>query len=134
MKDEDKQYIVELYKTLQYSNDQFDKNVLLIASGALGISFAFIEKLVSALEKAMVKDHLINSWIAFALVIFISLVSHFISGLSLKWSIGNFNNEDFEIGRSNWNKVIRFLNVVQMIGLLIGILLLIDFISKNIRV
>jgi hypothetical protein len=37
-------YEQELYKTLNYSNEQFDKHILFIASGALGISFAFIEK------------------------------------------------------------------------------------------
>ncbi|HEX2921871.1 MAG TPA: hypothetical protein VHO50_11975 [Bacteroidales bacterium] len=42
----DDNYIREQYQALKYSNEQFDKNVLFIASGALGISFAFIEKVI----------------------------------------------------------------------------------------
>jgi len=132
MDDQDKQYTNELYKTLSYSNEQFDKNVLFIASGALGVSFAFIEKIVPNMNEAIFKDHLINAWIMYAVVIFVSMVSHFVSSLSLRWSISNHNSKNFERGRSNWNMLIRCLNILLMIGLLIGTLLLINFIEINI--
>ncbi len=128
----DESYVQALYKTLDYSNGQFDKNVLLIASGALGASFTFIDKLVPNLEVAISKNYLINAWYWFASVIFISLLSHFISTLSIRWSIINHNKTKFSKGMKRWNYLIRFLNVFMIFGLLIGIVLLINFINLNI--
>lgn len=124
-------YIQELYKVLSYSNEQFDKNVLFIASGALGVSFAFIDKLIPDMEKAVSKNSLINAWYCFAAVIFISLVSHFISSISIRWSINNYEKDNFEKGMRLWNWLIRSLNVLMVIGLFTGTILLINFIQLN---
>ncbi len=132
MNEGDKRYEQELYKTLSYSNEQFDKNVLFIASGALAISFAFVEKLVPNLEIAKQKDYLIDAWYFFGCVIFISLICHFISILSIRWSITNHQKKDFEKGMYRWNLATRILNFTMIIGLLIGIILLINFIKQNI--
>lgn len=131
-KEDNERYEQELYKVLTYSNEQFDKNVLFIASGALGISFAFIEKLVPQLSKAYCKCYLISAWYCFGLVVFISLLSHFISMLSIQWSIANHTKQNFEKGRIKWNTATRVFNISMIIGLLIGIILLITFIKQNI--
>jgi hypothetical protein len=128
----EQQYTQELYNTLNYSNQQFDKNVLFIASGALGVSFAFIDKLVPNLENAIEKNCLINAWYWFAAVIFISMVSHFISSLSIRWRIENHKKYNVDNGVIKWNWVIRGLNILMMSGLLIGTILLINFINQNI--
>lgn len=132
--DDDGEYIKELYKVLSYSNEQFDKNVLLIASGALGISFAFIEKLVPNIKESVCKGSLIGAWYLFGAVIFISLVSHFISSQSLRWTISHYEDKkaDFEKGTKRWNMIIRLCNVLMILGLLWGTLLLINFIKQNI--
>lgn len=125
-------YVQELYKVLNYSNEQFDKNVLFIASGALGVSFAFVDKLIPDMEKAIVKNSLINAWYCFAAVIFISLVSHFIASLSIRWSIANYEKKNWTKKMGYWNWLIRSLNVLMVIGLFMGTLLLINFINQNI--
>lgn len=132
MADNDDTYIEELYKTLSYSNEQFDKNVLFIASGAFGVSFAFIENLVPDLEKATSTGYLIGAWYVFASVIFISLVSHFLSSQSISWSIRNYGKKKWEKGYKRWNWTTRSLNIFMITGLLTGTILLISFINKNI--
>jgi hypothetical protein len=124
-------YEQELYKTLNYSNEQFDKHILFIASGALGISFAFIEKIVD-LENASCKNLLINSWYLFAAVVFISLLSHFVSIMALRWNIRNYNKDKESWITTCWNLTVRSLNIIMMLGLLLGTILLIKFISVNI--
>lgn len=125
-------YKQELYKTLTYSNEQFDKQILFIASGALGVSFAFIDKLIE-LRKSIRKELLIDSWYLLSIVILIALVSHFISLQSIRWSIANYENEvKIERGNYKWNLVIRVLNVSMMIGLFAGVIRLIQFINLNI--
>ena len=129
----DDEYINKLFETLSYSNAQFDKNVLFIASGALGVSFAFIEKIVP-LKDACDKSTLINAWYLFAIVILISLVNHFISSLSIGWTILNNNKSEVDIkrGRDKWNWFIRILNFLMIVGLGSGVMSLVYFINQNI--
>ena len=129
----DDNYIQEQYQALKYSNEQFDKNVLFIASGALGISFAFIEKVIPDLKHAVDSCFLISSWYFFAGVIFISLVAHFISIMANRWAINHDTDEkNYSHKRSIWNTIIRALNILMIIGLLAGIILLISFVKLNI--
>lgn len=127
---EDQQYIQELYKTYMYSGSQFDKQVLFIASGAFGLSFAFIDKLIPKISCAADKHYLIYSWSIFACVIFISLINHFISMYSIGWRIKNPNDDKNPI-LQKLNYWIRTLNILMILGLLTGSSLLIIFININ---
>lgn len=134
------EYSKEQYATLKYSNEQFDKNVQFIASGALGISFAFIEKIVQ-MNKAICKYQLIYAWYIFVFVIFISLIAHFVSVIANRWAIENQCADDdtyevqiayFKKVNYKWNYPIRGLNILMILGLLVGLLYLISFIQNNI--
>jgi len=129
----DKEYTDQQYLALKYSYEQFDKNVLFIASGALGISFAFIEKVIPNLAQAFKTNLLINSWYCFAGVIFISLLAHFISTQAIRWSIEKKGSKNYKRNRKYINLIIRFINTLQIAGLLLGIILLISFIKLNIN-
>lgn len=130
----DEEYIKAKYQALSYGNEQFDKNVLFIASGALGISFGFIEKVVPNLASAVNKNFLIDSWYCFAGVIFISLVAHFISILANRWAIVHDNMEVVKYNKiyRRWNWCIRTLNIFMILGLFFGVLLLVLFVKQNI--
>jgi len=130
----DEEYIKQKYQALSYGNEQFDKNVLFIASGALGISFGFIEKLVPDLSTTQHKCYLIDSWYCFAGVIFISLLAHFISVMANRWAIVNDKMEDKKYNKISrrWNYLVRSFNILMIVGLLVGILLLIAFVNQNI--
>lgn len=130
----DEEYIKAKYQALSYGNEQFDKNVLFIASGALGISFAFIEKVVPNLACAENKNFLIDSWYCFAGVIFISLVAHFISILANRWAIVNDKMAETRYNKisGQWNWCIRALNVFMILGLFFGVILLVLFVKQNI--
>lgn len=118
----------------KYSTEQFDKNILFIASGSLGISFAFIKDIIPDLKKAICKEYLTSSWYIFAGVIFISLVSHFISMLGSNWAIKNHYLDDQTFNRKLnwWNIPIRILNALTIVAIFIGALALIYFINQNI--
>lgn len=129
--DNQDKYLDEVTK---YSNEQFDKNTLFIASGALGVSFAFIKDIIPNFEGATHKGALLGSWYIFAGVIFISLISHFILTRACDWA---FKNENLESDLYNckirfWNIPIRILNITSIISILVGSMLLIYFIHQNI--
>ena len=129
----------EFYKALNYSTTEFDKSIVFIASGALGISMAFIDKIVK-LSCAHDKGYLIASWFLFGATIFISLVTHFISVMANRWAILNCPNDEnntdnsdikYRRGEKRWNSSIRILNILMIITLLIGIVLFLLFINNN---
>jgi hypothetical protein len=128
----DNDYTTQQYDALKYSNEQFDKNVLFIASGALGISFAFIEKLIPDFENAVKTCLLITSWYFFAGVIFISLVAHFISVMANRWAIKHDDEPNYDKCCNRWNFTLRTINILMIIGLLLGIVFLIRFVKLNI--
>jgi hypothetical protein len=118
---------------LKYSIEQFDKSVIYIASGSLAISFAFVKDIVSNLSVAENKNWLITSWIIFALVIFISLINHWVSSLAQAWDIKNTELE-YDIYTKKalwWNWSIRIMNLSTIIGILAGALYLLFFIKTN---
>jgi len=121
-------------ETLKYSTEQFDKNITLIASGALAISFAFIKDIVPNFNEVTHKQQLTGSWYIFSFVIFVSLVTHFISMLANTWAIRNNNleDEDFNAGILKWNLPIRILNLLMIVAILIGAIMLVNFINNNI--
>ncbi|NOQ75417.1 MAG: hypothetical protein GQ574_25630 [Crocinitomix sp.] len=122
-----------LDKTARYSTEQFDKNILFIASGSLGISFAFIKDIVPDFSQATHKGTLIASWYIFAIVIFISLATHFISMQASTWAFKNEKLDDnlFNAKLRCWNIPIRILNISMIMGIFIGALFLIYFIHQN---
>lgn len=124
-------HLKEKYQALKYAYEQFDKNILMIASGALGISFSFIEKLVD-LKTAACKGLLISSWIVFGVVIFLSLLVHFVSIRAIAWAIEHeADSEDFQKGQAKRNSWIRAGNVSMMVLLFVGMVLLISFVNTN---
>ncbi len=119
--------------TLTYSINQFDKNILFIASGALGVSFAFIKDIVPSLSTAVYKSLLFISWYLFALVIFLSLLGHFLSMQAHSWAINNSHLDDdpFNEEVKKKNRPIRILNISMIIANFMGALALIIFIHLN---
>jgi hypothetical protein len=120
-------------ETLNYSITQFDKNILFIASGALGISFAFIKDIVPNLNESIYKAFLFTSWYLFATVIFLSLLGHYLSMRAHTWAVNNphVDDETFNNEVIKKNKPIRRLNILMIIANFIGALSLILFIHLN---
>ncbi|HEX8549067.1 MAG TPA: hypothetical protein VF691_19025 [Cytophagaceae bacterium] len=129
----------EFYKALCYSTTEFDKSIVFIASGALGLSMAFIDKVVK-LDTAHYKVLLILAWYFFGMAICLSLITHFISILANRWAIPNcpagdncddVKEEKYRKGERIWNRSIRGLNISMIVTLLVGITLFLIFIQKN---
>jgi hypothetical protein len=130
---QDDKYNDALDQTARYSSEQFDKNILFIASGSLGISFAFIKDIIPDFNHATHKGTLIASWYIFAIVIFLSLLTHFISMQASTWAFKNQNLDDklYNTKLRCWNIPIRALNISMIAGIFIGALFLIYFIQQN---
>jgi hypothetical protein len=128
-------YLTELYKASTYNVQQFDKNMLYIASGALTLSMGFIEKVLD--EKLEVTEHsglVVISWTLFTLAILISLVTHFMVILVLNKYIayyGVWTTDEMDNYRVKWNRASSIFKIVSILSLVIGIILHIVYISYN---
>lgn len=130
MKEEDKEYLDLLNKVYFESSTQFDKQLLFVASGALGLSLAFIKDIV-VLSKATNKELLLLSWISFGLVILINVISHYTSLKAINYKIENIYKKKDRFSQS-FNSVTKYFNIMMIVFLASGLVLLIVFIGINI--
>ena len=130
MEKEDLEYWNKLFEAYKESSSQFDKNILYISSGALGLSISFITDIVK-LPVASYKWILGSSWIILTIVILFSLLSHYFSMKAINFRMQYLqSNEDNK--SENLNNKVTLLNLLMLIGLPIGIIGLVTFIILNI--
>ncbi|MFO0477636.1 MAG: hypothetical protein ACK50L_02480 [Bacteroidota bacterium] len=127
MSDSTEQHIEQLYKGYTYSSEQFDKAILFVSSGILGISITFIEKIV-LLSSSQHNWLLLLSWLLEATTIALFTINHYVSVQSFNKAIKNAYNET-----GIESKSIKYLNLASIITLILGLILLIIFIFINIK-
>jgi len=130
MTDDSNAYLEQLNKVYIESSSQFDKQVLFIASGALGISLAFIKDIVK-LDIATNKNLLLLSWIFFGAVILICILSHYTSLKAINFKIENIYQKKDKISR-RFNFFTQLFNILMIVFLATGLILLFVFIGINI--
>ncbi|MBP1646539.1 MAG: hypothetical protein H6Q16_2117 [Bacteroidetes bacterium] len=134
MSDYSDEYRDKIQEIVSKSEDDFDKKILTIASGALAISFSFISFLVSINN---CKWLLIIGWFLLIICIFTNLFSHLSSKRNAQKTIEDLDNgkpEDEDNVRCNIikrNKRINLINLLSVIFLLVGVLLIIIFAAIN---
>jgi len=129
----DEEHLKNLQKAADYSYAAFDKNLLYITSGALGLSVAFIDNIIDV-SYAQYKYMLITAWVLFTLSILISLILHLFNSSQLDKAIENYyyQNDLNEQKRIAWHDiVINVFNWISTIITILGIIILIIFISIN---
>lgn len=128
------QFRNNLVETLNKNQEDFERQLIYVSAGTLGASMFFIEKIVNDMSLAHYKWLLIVSWLFLGGTIVINAISHFIAM--------NFNYKSIEeIDKNEYsgklalsrNRKLKYLNLVTVITLLIGILFLILFTSININ-
>ncbi len=128
LSDIDRIYYEQLVNAYSHSSAQFDKMIILIASGSLGISFTFITELVD-LTTACYLWLLITSWIILAIVIFCSLISHLLSARAINDELESVLKPKNSVNKKN--SLLKCLNIIMIVLILIALVFLIVFISLN---
>jgi len=108
-----------------YSEEQFDKLIVYLNSGALILTIGFVRD-ITIITKETDRTLLICSWSAFITSLLFTLLSH-------KSSLLSTNFELKMKGKTSdcFDLVTSFLNWSSFIILILGISLFIIFISKN---
>jgi len=116
------------------SDDDFEKYITFIASGSLGLTLTFIDK-ISPLKHSIGIWVIIVGWFFLASTLFINLLSHF---LSSRYNEKTIQDLDDEINYDNLidnidkrNKIVSNLNLASIILLGLGILFILIFTTLN---
>ena len=131
---DDQAYRQWLVQAEQKSQDDYDKSVLALSGGALGISFAFVKDIIGdkPIELAWL---LIGAWITWAASTVVMLASYYVSRKALRKAIEQCDDksiEDCEAPGGIFTKVLRGLNVTGALLFLVGVILMAFFVQANI--
>lgn len=143
MTDEEKktleQYKIELLKVYDKSQENFEKQLSYISAGGLGLSMAFIDKIVKNITHSSCKILLPFSWTLLGLALIVNLMSHLISSRFTYNTINEIDNSINGIAENSYNykkaisrnKIISKINLSCIISLLLGVICLILFVTYN---
>jgi hypothetical protein len=85
------EYRTWLVAAEQKSQEDFDKTVLTLSGGALGISFAFLKDIVGP-QPIVLSGFLLAAWFAWAFSTFSVLTSYYLSHWALRRAIGQVDD------------------------------------------
>lgn len=129
-----KEYRLSVLEQKSKSDDDFEKYITFIASGALGLTITFIDK-ISPLKESIVIWVIALGWVLLAFTLFINLLSHFLSSKYNEQTIQDIDDEieyDNLIDRiDNRNRIISRFNLSSIILLGLGIISILIYTIVN---
>lgn len=126
------QYRSDLIALLQKSQEQFDKAIITLSGGALGISFSFINKFIKTTD-IVNEMYLILSWSSWGFSIACALLGFYLSPLAIERAIKQVDSGKIheEHPGGFLDIVVRRCNLLSALLFLIGIVFIIIFVSHN---
>jgi len=116
----------------QKAQEVYDKTVLSLSGGALGISFAFVDKFLTG-DTVYGKAYLVSAWFCWGLSVAVVLASHFFSQRALRRAIEQVDQGEIYI-RAPGGVFSRITDICNTAGgalFLIGLVMMILFIDTN---
>lgn len=110
----------------------FEKHLLHVSSGALGLSLLFAEKLTPS-DVIIARQFLVIGWAFLALSLVLNLASHLIAVRFMRKSEFEFLSGDAALQRNQTkrNKLLTGFNWVSIVLLIIGVASILTFASIN---
>jgi hypothetical protein len=130
-----KAYREHLVLAEQKAQEDFDKTVITLSGGALGISFAFVTDIVGT-ESLVRACQLYWAWIAWGFSLICVLFSYFFSHLALRKAIKQVDDKTFYERRigAGYDIATAALNISGAILFVIGVIMMIFFVRSNLGV
>lgn len=124
-----RQWLVEAE---QKSQESFDKTVLSLSGGALGISFVFLKDVIGS-NPVIDSNYLLASWVCWALSALSVLISFYLSQLALRKAIKQVDAGTIysETAGGVYSKITSTLNVCGAILFFVGVCCITFFAESN---
>ena len=127
----EREHLGLLLEAEKESQGQYDKTVLALAGGAIGISFAFLTDIVGGTPEHV--GWVLTAWITWACSIATCLLSFGASTLAFRKAIKQFVSGQLTNLGGGWKLTTSILNVAAGVLLMAGILFLVIFVAKNLQ-
>tara|TARA_R110001583_G_scaffold89547_1_gene230886 strand:- start:1289 stop:1678 length:390 start_codon:yes stop_codon:yes gene_type:complete len=126
------EYRNNLIQAEQKSQDSYDKSIISLSGGALGISLVFYKEVIGD-QIAVNPELLICSWGVWAASIAAVVISYFFSRIALRKTIEQTDDSNFSGSVGGWAATLTsYANAVSGILFVVGISIFISFTSQNI--
>jgi len=134
MEESFEEYRNSLISAKQNAQNSFDKHLISLSGGSLGISIAFIKNIIGD-KQIICSQYLLTSWILWTLSIALMLASFFTSRLAFDKAIYQVDNKTIrkEHPGGAWDKTTSVLNALGGICFLYGLIFIIIFVSLNLK-
>ena len=129
-----KQYRKELVATEQKSQTEYDRLVVALSGGALGVSFAFVERFIGD-DPPRVLCTLIVAWVAWVCSLAFVLGSHFFSTMAMRATMAQLDEDKIDtepVGGAS-DRILVWLNALGGVTFIIGALLAGVFVWYNLE-
>jgi hypothetical protein len=134
MNEQTREYRAYLVNTEQKSQENFDKTVLSLSGGALGISFAFVKDIVGT-NPLSHQGYLLFSWIVWGISVTCVLASFYFSNQAIRKAINQVDNGNIykQTPGGSLSKITALLNMTGGLLFLTGVILMVIFVYYNLR-
>ncbi len=132
MTDRLQEYRQHLVLAEQKSQEAYDKTLLTLSGGALGISFAFVEKFLTD-DVAHCVALLVCAWFCWGLSLAVVLSSHFFSQRALRHAIQQVDANEIYIRPAGgfFSKITDICNIAGGVLFFVGLIFMITFVATN---
>jgi len=131
MNTQNENYRNQLIAAEQKSQDDYDKTIVSLSGGALGITLLFIENVVRDATPVSAWA-LITAWSLWALSLTAVVVSYFFSRLALRKTIEQCDKNDYSNGVGGWaTTATHVANGLSGAFFVVGVVFIIIFCSNN---
>ncbi|HEY1050980.1 MAG TPA: hypothetical protein VGE39_14520 [Prosthecobacter sp.] len=116
----------------QAMQSEYDKSVMTLSGGALGVSFAYLKDIVGT-QGLSHGSILLLSWILWGMSISFILASFFTSGQSLRKAVTDTDMKEIylTLAKSKWVTATKWLNALAGVCFFLGVTALVVFVSNN---
>lgn len=116
----------------QKSTEAFDKAVLSLSGGALGLSIAFLNN-IRGQNAAERDDFLLGAWILWATSLVLTLISFWLSSRAMQMAIKQLDEGRLaqEHPGGLWDMATKLLTPLAGLGFIGGVVLMIVFVHSN---
>lgn len=126
------EYRYTLLDLEQKSIESFDKTVLYLSGGALGLSMAFLQNIIVSAAAVQV-GYLIVAWVCWAFSLVFTLLSFWLSAAAMRKAIKQTDDNLLGMERPGgwWDRATRATTLLGGISFILGVGAMIFFVKNN---
>ena len=127
------EYRSAILQAEQKAQESYDKTVLTLSGGALGVSLTFIDKIVGREGVRTAPGYLLGAWICWGFSMAFVLASFYFSQRALRKTVEQIDAGTLEKERPGgcWTCFTLTLNALGGLGFIVGLILMIIFIGRK---